>query len=397
MEKQPTKDLTTRQLTVGLVAFPLRSKDQDTGQTMLNHFLEWLAPLMKDITLVTGNYFPKNIPGNLEIINIKSTGFDSYESESTFAKLRRFIHAEWGVSLELNKVITRVDIIILIIGPGPILTPTILSKIRRKKILLMVIGSFSQGIKTTHTTPLKWPVLLLTWLVERVNYILADKIAISGADNEIQGLGLSRYRKKIIPHLSFNHLDVQLFRIKRPFSNRENVVGYIGRLSAEKGVLEFSRAIPLIAARRNDVRFIIIGDGPLLEEMKGILDQANCIDLVDFIGWIPHEKIPDYLNAMKIHILPSHTEALGGAGMEAMACGTISIVNSVGGLPDVVTDGKTGFLLRNNAPKTIAEKVIEVLSNPNLENVQREARKFVEDRFVIDKIRTHWKHMLESI
>ena len=397
MEKQPTKDLAIKQLTVGLVAFPLRSRDLESGQILLGHFLETLTSISKEVTLITGNYFPKNKPGNLEIINIKSTGFDSYESESTFAKLRRFIRAEWGVSLELNKITTRVDIIILISGPGPILSPTILSKIRRKKILLMVIGSFSQGIKTTHTTPLKWPVLLLTWLVERVNYLLADKIGIAGADNQIQGMGLSRYKKKITPFLLSNHTDVQFFRIKRPLSDRENIVGYVGRLSAEKGVLEFCRAIPLIAARRNDVRFIIIGDGPLLGEMKGIINQANCIDLVDFIGWVPYKEIPDYLNTMKIHVLPSHTEALGAAGIESMACGTISITNSAGGLPDVVIDGKTGFLLRNNAPKTIAEKVIEVLSNPNLEDVQREARKYIEDRFVIDKVKTRWEHMLESM
>lgn len=78
-------------------------------------------------------------------------------------------------------------------------------------------------------------------------------------------------------------------------------------------------------SKTDDVEFLIVGDGPLMSEMKKELQNAGCIGKVRFVGLVSHEKIPDYLNKMKFHILPSHTEAFGGAAIEAMACGAISL------------------------------------------------------------------------
>ena len=159
----------------------------------------------------------------------------------------------------------------------------------------------------------------------------------------------------------------------------------MGRLSREKGVLELAKAIPLILAKKDDVKFLIVGDGPLMTDMKRELEEVGCIDKVEFVGWIPHEQIPDYLNKMKVHILPSYIEAFGGAGLEAMACGTISITNSVGGIPDIITDGETGFLLKDNQPQTIADKVLEIWVHPELDEIQRNAEEFVEKTFSYEK------------
>ena len=136
---------------------------------------------------------------------------------------------------------------------------------------------------------------------------------------------------------------------------------------------------------------------PLKEEIKHNLERAGCIDKVSFEDWVPHENVPSYLNKMKIHVLPSHTEALGGTNLEAMACGTISIVNSVGGLSDVVIDGETGFLLKNNSPQTIADKVIEVLDYPDLRRIQRNARAFMEANYSYDQVKEQWKCVFSNL
>jgi glycosyltransferase involved in cell wall biosynthesis len=180
-------------------------------------------------------------------------------------------------------------------------------------------------------------------------------------------------------------LDINLFRINKKLHERKNIVGYIGRLSGDKGVLELAKAIPLVLLQKSDLSFLIVGDGPLIAEMKKELKRSGCLDKVDFVGWVPHKKLPDYFNEMRIHVLPSYTEAFGGTAIEAMACGAISIANSVGGMPDVIINNETGFLLKDNLPQTIADKVIEVWDNPELDKIQRNAEEFVEKTFSYEK------------
>jgi glycosyltransferase involved in cell wall biosynthesis len=134
----------------------------------------------------------------------------------------------------------------------------------------------------------------------------------------------------------------------------------------------------------------------MMNEMKGELEKAGCIDKVEFVGQIPHEKIPDYLNEMKFHILPSYTEAWSSVNVEAMACGTVAIANSVGGVPDIMRDNKTGFLLRDNKPQTIADKLIEIWDRPDISVIQRNALDFVQQNFSYEKAVKDWKHILTS-
>jgi glycosyltransferase involved in cell wall biosynthesis len=174
------------------------------------------------------------------------------------------------------------------------------------------------------------------------------------------------------------------------------VVGYVGRLTAEKGVLELADAIPLVLARRSDVRFVIVGDGPLKDEMIQRLQQAGCMSSVDFTGWVPYAQVPEALNGMKVHVLPSYTESLPAANLQAMACGTISVANAVGGVVDTVVDNKTGFLLKDNRPQTIADKIIEVLDHPDLQRIQSDARTFVEGNFTYERTVKRWGDVLKG-
>ena len=115
-----------------------------------------------------------------------------------------------------------------------------------------------------------------------------------------KAMGMSKYRVKIFVDSPWGYLDTRHFEIRRSLLERGNIVGYLGRLSAEKGCLELTRAIPLILAARNDIRFLIIGDGPLRGDMEQELERSGCLSKVNFVGWLPHEGVPDYLNMMKL-------------------------------------------------------------------------------------------------
>jgi glycosyltransferase involved in cell wall biosynthesis len=83
--------------------------------------------------------------------------------------------------------------------------------------------------------------------------------------------------------------------------------------------------------------------------------------------------------------------------LEAMACGTQVLATPVGVIPDVIIDGKTGFIMGNNSPECIAENVIRVLSSPDLERIAEDGRRFVEENFTFEKTVENWKRILQGI
>ena len=82
--------------------------------------------------------------------------------------------------------------------------------------------------------------------------------------------------------------------------------------------------------------------------------------------------------------------------LEAMACGTPVLATPVGAIPDVIIDGKTGFIMENNSPECIAENVIRALASPDLERIAEGGRRFVEENFTFEKTVKNWKGILQS-
>ena len=91
------------------------------------------------------------------------------------------------------------------------------------------------------------------------------------------------------------------------------------------------------------------------------------------------------------------TEGLPNIMLETMVCGTPVLATSVGAIPDVIIDGKTGFIMENNLPECIAENVIRVLNSPDLEQIAEGGRQFVEKHFTFAKAVENWKEVRQKI
>ncbi|MDI6867848.1 MAG: glycosyltransferase family 4 protein [Methanoculleus sp.] len=96
-------------------------------------------------------------------------------------------------------------------------------------------------------------------------------------------------------------------------------------------------------------------------------------------------------------VLPSYTEGLPNIMLEAMACGTPVLATPVGAIPDVIIDGKTGFIMENNSPECIADNVVRALEHPDLEQIAEAGRRFVEENFSFEKTVENWKEILQNI
>ncbi len=112
-------------------------------------------------------------------------------------------------------------------------------------------------------------------------------------------------------------------------------------------------------------KLTIIGDGPQLSEMKLLSESLDIKDLVEFIGWVPNDELPRYLNSFDVFLVPSRldSESFGVAAVEAGACELPCIVSNVGGLPEVIIDSKTGIVVPKEDPQELANAIKYLLEN----------------------------------
>ncbi|MDV2482140.1 glycosyltransferase family 4 protein [Methanoculleus sp. Wushi-C6] len=207
---------------------------------------------------------------------------------------------------------------------------------------------------------------------------------------------LESYRHKIlIAHEHF--LDFNIFTVTTPLASRPPLIGYIGRLSVEKGIQNFAPALHRILNDRQDLRVLIGGDGQLEETTRTSLQEEGLAARVDLPGWISRDDLPKHLNQLRLLVLPSYTEGLPNIILEAMACGTPVLATPVGAIPDVVVDGVTGFIMENNSPGCIAENVLRALNAPDLERIAENGRQFVKMNFSFESTAARWKELLEKV
>jgi len=247
--------------------------------------------------------------------------------------------------------------------------------------------------KEKHSSSL---INLLIKFFERITLLLADQIAVE-TPAVINFLSLNKYRRKICINGApfINH---KLFKIEKDLESRETIVGYIGRLREEKGVIQFVKAIPLVLKEQNDIRFLIGGDGRLFSEIENLIESYKLQYKVKLTSWISHdEELPHYLNTLKLLVLPSYSEGLPGIVQEAMACGTPVLATPVGGIPDVIKAGETGFIMENNSPECIAKNVIRALEHPNLEEIVKNARKLIEDEYSYEVMVRKCKNSIDEL
>lgn len=165
-------------------------------------------------------------------------------------------------------------------------------------------------------------------------------------------------------------VDGRQLRARLEFSASDCVVLCPRRLEKKNGVIYWVRAIPLLLARcRKPLRFLFVGDytaGDVYSARKEVLDAIAGLGLGDrivFAGSVPNREMPAYVAAADIVVLPSLIEATSIAGLEAMATGKPLAATAVGGLPEIVEDGRTGLLVPPADPGALAEAVLRLATD----------------------------------
>jgi glycosyltransferase involved in cell wall biosynthesis len=287
------------------------------------------------------------------------------------------------------RVTRKVNLFVLFIGGEGMLIPMIALKLLRKKVVVM-----PGGIATKVASTRKDPLTKILSLLISFDLSLADRLIIYSP--LLAKKFVKHQRRVLIAHEHF--VDLSKFVVKKKIDERLSIVGYIGRLSEEKGVLNLIEAVPLVLKIKPSTQFLICGKGDLSDKVKKIIKDKELEEHVKLNGWVLHEDVPRVLNELKLLVLPSYTEGLPNITLEAMACGTPVLATPVGAIPDVIKDGETGFLLKSNDPEHIAKKIIELLSKPELlEKVSINAYKYVRENFSYERTLESWRRILGEL
>lgn len=368
---------------IGIITFPIAAN----GNIPLSNLIDIVYSLSNNLYLITGNdgYQFFRFDKRLKVFCVEHKS-----GLSPLSRICKYIHTNLKISYNIFKLRNDVDVWIFFIGGDALLLPMLTAKILRKHCILSLASSATQILKSSKDKFYK-----VTEFLSFVNFTLSDKIVLH-SENLLYEWDMERFQKKVfIAHEYF--LDFDHFNLKKDLRDRRNLVGYIGTLTEAKGVLNYILAIPKVIEKRNDLKFLIAGKGNLLDSILYHLCKDNLNDIVEYLGWIPHNKLPDYLNEIKLLVIPSYTESGPIIALEAMACGTPILITKVGQISNMINDGENGFILENNSPECIAANIMRVLSSSNLDQVIINAQDLVRQNFTYESAVEKYKIILESI
>jgi len=366
-----------------------------SGATPLNNLIAIVSPLTNKLFVIIGGEGYENSAPGVEIIRIKARQRSKFLSKVLEQIL---IHVrELRLLFKLRRSI---DILIFFHGtPFPV--PLLFAQILKMKcfIILVTLGSAAdiRAVKESGARQQSGQLikLSLSAVLERISYFFADRLIVYGPST-IEQADLDKYRKKtVVAHRHF--LDFDQYRFSNNIEKRDNVVGYVGRINEVKGIRNFVQAVPKVLSARNDVTFLIAGEGHLEDEIRTYLDRYNLQDKVTFAGWIPHHDLPNYLAGLKLLVIPSYNEGLPNVMLEAMACGTPVLATSVASVPDVIRDKENGFLIYDNSPSCLAKSIVTTLQYPHLKRITINARNLVESEFRYEKVAEIWGRIICDI
>lgn len=213
-------------------------------------------------------------------------------------------------------------------------------------------------------------------LFERISYACAD-LAIAGTKMAMRILRERGFDKPVIVCPQFG-VDIRRFSPMTPSQraslrakfglaeeNRSFIIGYVGRIVPEKGIDLLMHAI----AGLEKAQLVIAGDGWMLPTLKRLSEEIGLQRRVKFIGAIPHENLPQLLNAIDVLVLPSRSmphwkEQFGRVLVEAMACGTPVIGSSSGAIPEVI--GNCGLVFREGNIDELRSHILRVANDYEL-------------------------------
>lgn len=207
------------------------------------------------------------------------------------------------------------------------------------------------------------PRWMMSWALPRAARVVAVSRPLA---DEVVALGVDRARVKIV----MNGVDGDLFKPRDRAAARAEldlpaeapIAVCVGNLKPEKGVLDLGRAWHSVVRHVPEATLLVVGDGPLKGELEQLTKPLG--GRVRLIARQPLDRVPTYLAAANVLVLPSHSEGTPNVVLEALASGRRVVATSVGGVPDLITNPTLGSLVPPRDPDALADALVVALRSP---------------------------------
>ncbi len=185
-------------------------------------------------------------------------------------------------------------------------------------------------------------------------------------------------------------------RLELGLDKKDIIIATVARINREKGYHVYSKAISFFGSFKK-VKFLIVGEGSYLEQMKLDLIEQQYLNQVFFLGH--RDDIANILNFSDIFVLPTLHETLSGALLEASVAGLPLIASRTGGIPEIILDQYNGMLVTPGNSSEIVNALKNMIDNKSMrEEMGKNAKKRVQEKFssrsIDSKLDNLYKHIL---
>ncbi len=207
----------------------------------------------------------------------------------------------------------------------------------------------------------------------------------------VEHVGLGEHRTMVIPNFV---VELPPWPIVPTEPNAGIEILFIGSVVRAKGVYDIVEAAKRLSAL--PLRWHIAGDGGNFIELKRLVEgDASLKEKVYMYGWIGREQKELLFRRCRVIVLPSYREGFPNSLLEAMSWGLVPIATDVGAIPEVVEDGRNGFLIRPGDVAGLVQVVKKLAKDRALlDRLRLAARNTVEEKFVVSKVLPLWQSAL---
>jgi glycosyltransferase involved in cell wall biosynthesis len=176
------------------------------------------------------------------------------------------------------------------------------------------------------------------------------------------------------------------------------IVLHASNMKPVKRPLDIVLSAALTIPEAPDLFYVIVGDGPLLGEMRQLCREKGVSQKFRFTGWVDYDRMPDFINLADAVVMPSQSEQQAGVYLETQACARVLLASDIPGARQVIEDGRTGVLFRMGDIQDLTEKTRLVAADANLRReIGGESRRRVRRHDVREIAKDHVRALREAM
>jgi len=173
----------------------------------------------------------------------------------------------------------------------------------------------------------------------------------------------------------------------------DKIILFVGRIDPLKGIDKLIKALPYLRNIQG-LRLLVIGGGEHsqheIEQLRKLACNLKIENSVAFLDLVKHEQLPYFYSAADVCVVPSYYESFGLVALESLACGTPVVATDVGDFKNIIREGETGHVVRDNIPHRLADKIALLLSRPSTDKKSAQLIRATVSKF-------SWSNIAEAI